>query len=123
MATAVKVEKQLPAPAQGGDATARKDGETQDIFGNWVTVKTPLMLDQIFQRLDKELRKRGSTLLAVYKNRYSVTAPVQFDILEAELRDSGRVRLIDMVALAYDCGVIAKSESPQQTWASWPPPF
>ena len=117
MAEALKVEEQpvdiANAQLEGDDA------EGEDVFGRRVKVRQPIPLDVVFHRLEKELRKRGSTLLATYQPRESAIAEVAFWVWEAEMRDGGTVRAIDLVKRAYEIGgVIAKCESPTTTWAS-----
>lgn len=80
--------------------------------------RIPLALDEVFQRLDRVLRMRDCALLAVQQPKAGPLDEPACWIFKSELRDGGRVKVIELVTRAYEMGVIGETESPIPTWGA-----
>jgi hypothetical protein len=83
--------------------------------------QVPVALDEIYRRLDAELRPY-STLLAVAQPRENVLDEPEFEIFRADLMNDGRVTKIDLVKEGYKAGVIGETETAIARWTNWPVP-
>jgi hypothetical protein len=82
--------------------------------------KVPVALHTIYDRLDRELRRSGSALLAEEVWRPNPLTPVDYEIFECQLMEGGICRKIDLVQRAREVGVIEACESPILTWPAPP---
>jgi hypothetical protein len=107
--TAVKHGELLPednAVLEGADVPAEEP-----------LAKIPVSRSELYHRLDEYCRReQGSALLAV---RYASPNPFEeahYEIYEAEMRDNGRVKLVDIVKRSRDLGILGETESPIPNW-------
>jgi hypothetical protein len=83
--------------------------------------RVPVALDEIYRRLDAELRPY-SALLAVSQPQQNVLDEPDFEVFRAELMNNGRVEHIDLIKAAREAGVIGETETPIARWTNWPVP-
>jgi hypothetical protein len=70
-----------------------------------------LTKSDLFLRLDKTLRCIDSALVAIEQPRSSPLDEPAYLIFECELKDGGRVKLIDLVARGKKLGIIEDCET------------
>jgi len=91
--------------------------EGDDVPVEQPLAKIPVSRSELYHRLDEHLRREeGSALFAI---RYPGRTPFDeshYDIFEAEMRDNGRVKLIDLVKRSKDLGLLGETESPIPNW-------
>src|SRR6516225_3860259 len=91
--------------------------EGDDVPTEQPLAKIPVSRSELYHRLDEHLRREaGSALLAV---RYAPANPFEdahFEIYEAEMKDRGTVRLVDIVKRSRDLGILGETESPIPNW-------
>jgi hypothetical protein len=91
--------------------------EGDDVPAEEPIARIPVSRSELYHRLDEHLRREcGSGLLAV---RYASPNPFEeahYEIYEAEMRDNGRVKLIDIVKRSRDLGILGETESPIPNW-------
>jgi hypothetical protein len=83
--------------------------------------RVPVALDEIYRRLDTELRPY-SALLAIPQHRENVLDEPEFEVFRADLTNNGRVIKIDLVKEARKAGVIGETETAIPRWTTWPVP-
>jgi hypothetical protein len=111
-ATAAAMMAETNALVEGGDVVEEQEREP---------ARVPLAMDEIYRRLDRELRRSGNALLAEEVYRPGPLTPVDYQIFEAQLMEGGLVRTIDLVQRAREVGgVIQDCESPILTWPAPP---
>ena len=79
--------------------------------------KIPVSRSELYHRLDEHLRREERS--ALFAIRYPGRTPFDeshYDIFEAEMRDNGRVKLIDLVKRSRDLGLLGETESPIPNW-------
>jgi hypothetical protein len=85
--------------------------------------RIPVAYDELYRRLDLELRLRDySALLAFPISKDSPLDEPDFEVYRADLMDNGRVTKIDLVKEAHKAGVIGETETPISRWTNWPIP-
>jgi hypothetical protein len=91
--------------------------EGADVEVEQPLARIPVSRSELYHRLDEHLRREaGSALLAV---RYASPNPFEeahYEIYEAEMRDNGRVKLVDIVKRSRDLGILGETESPIPNW-------
>ena len=91
--------------------------EGGDVIEQPEFTRIPVRRGDIYSRLDSHLRQyESSALLSAEQPRANILAPVMFDVFEADLRNGGRVRQIDLIERAEQLGLISENESPLVSW-------
>jgi hypothetical protein len=75
------------------------------------SVRIPIALDAVFERLDKALRQRGAALIAIQQPRANVLDVAKYSVFEAEIKDGGKVRVVDLVKRAYELNCLDPHET------------
>jgi hypothetical protein len=79
--------------------------------------RIPVTRDEIFRRLDRELRLHEAGLLAAPKPRSGPLDQTDYWIFEAALCDGGRVKRISLIERAVELGCLdLNAETPVQHW-------
>jgi hypothetical protein len=87
--------------------------EGADVIEHPEVTRIPIRRGDLYSRLDSHLRQyESSALLSAEQPRANILAPVMFDVFEADLRNGGRVRHIDLIERAKQLGLISENESP-----------
>jgi hypothetical protein len=82
--------------------------------------RIPVAYDEIFRRLDAELRLRDYALLAVPQPRRSPLDEPGYDTFIAQMKPGGRVEKCDLLKVAREHDCIGETESPVARWTNIP---
>jgi hypothetical protein len=91
--------------------------EGDDVPAEQPLATIPVSRSELYHRLDEYLRREQRA--ALFAIRYPGRTPfdeASYDIFEAEMRDNGRVKLIDLVKRSKDLGLLGETESPIPNW-------
>jgi hypothetical protein len=90
--------------------------EGGDIVGESPLAKIPVTKDELFMRLNRELQLQDRALIASPMPRANALAAADYWLFEVELRDSGKVRRVDLIRRARELGCLEDFETPVEHW-------
>jgi hypothetical protein len=103
-----KVKSANNALLEGGDVAVEAEQPLARI---------PVTFSEVYARLDRELRLHERALLRAPQPRTSALEPAAFWVFEAQVRDNGKVCLIDdLVSRARELGCLEEFETPIPIW-------